>query len=164
MTKATISDQDMKFKPWVTSSRSKWDARFFKLAEHYSTWSKDPSTGCGAVITRGNRQISHGYNGFPAGTSDDPSVYTNRDTKLLRIIHAELNAILHSKQDLSGCTIYVYPLTPCASCMAAIIQSGIIRVVTKEPTAELKERWLLSNTEALHMAKEAKVSVNYIGE
>jgi len=33
-----------------------WDARFLKLAEHVSQWSKDPSTKC-AAVGRINKRI-----------------------------------------------------------------------------------------------------------
>lgn len=154
---------DMQHKPWGTDSRNRWDRRFFGLAQHYAEWSKDPSTQCGAVITLGNRQISQGYNGFPAGTADDPATYADRDIKYQRVLHAELNAIIHAKQDLKGCTIYVFPLIPCSQCMAAIIQAGIIRVVTAKPEGELKERWAASNAAALALAAEAGVSISYVG-
>ena len=44
------------------------------------------------------------------------------------VVHAELNAILNSKHDLKGCSIYV-SLFPCNECAKAIIQSGISRIV-----------------------------------
>lgn len=136
----------------------KWDKRFLEIAEHVSTWSRDPSTKCGSAITRGKFIVSLGFNGFPAGTSDDPEIYADRPRKLRRVAHSELNAILSAKQDLTGCTIYVHPFTPCAQCSVAIIQSGITRVVTKTPSAELVERWGDSITESLAMFAEAGVA------
>jgi len=112
------------------------------MAELISTWSKDPSTQCGAVIVdRRNRVVSVGFNGFPAGVSDRDDHYQNREEKYRRVIHAEKNAILFAKQDLTGCTLYVYPMPPCSQCAAAIIQSGIKQVVTVEQSAEQAERW-----------------------
>jgi len=50
----------------------KWDIRFLDLAKLVSTWSKDPSTKIGAVITdRDNKIVSLGYNGFPKKVADD---------------------------------------------------------------------------------------------
>lgn len=86
---------------------SKWDNRFLNLAEYASYWSKDPSTQCGAVIARGNRVISMGFNGFPKGTDDAPARYQDREQKYLRVVHAEVNAILFSRCDLTGCTSVV---------------------------------------------------------
>ena len=43
----------------------KWDRRFLDRAKLISTWSKDPSTQTGAVITKNRIVISEGYNGLP---------------------------------------------------------------------------------------------------
>lgn len=103
-----------------------WHKRFFDLADLVGSWSKDPSTKVGAVIVRPDRTIaSVGYNGFPRGVED---VYTTRDAKLLRTVHAEANAILAAQEPLRGYTLYVTPLHPCANCAAYIIQSGIKEV------------------------------------
>ena len=152
---------------WHTTELIKWDKRFFSLAKFYSVWGKDVSTKCGAVITRGKDQVSEGYNGFPKGTLDSAEYLENRDIKLLRILHAEMNAILKAGKKgaaLEGCTIYVYPFTPCSNCMAAIIQSGIVRVVTKRPTGTLLIRWKDTNEEAIKMANEAGITVDYFEE
>ncbi|MCP5006875.1 MAG: dCMP deaminase family protein [Planctomycetes bacterium] len=114
---------------------NKWNKRFIEMAYLVASWSKDPSTQCGAVIIdTSNRIISTGYNGFPQGTSDDPALYGNRDEKLRRVIHAEKNAILFAKQDLTNCTLYVVPMPPCSQCAGMIIQSGISRVLTVKQT------------------------------
>jgi deoxycytidylate deaminase len=58
------------------------------------------------------------------------------------VVHAELNALLlsdHSRR--KNGTIYVYPLMPCAGCAAAIIQSGVARVVTVPATLDQQKRW-----------------------
>ena len=103
-----------------------WHKRFFDMADLVGSWSKDPSTKVGAVIVRPDRTIaSVGYNGFPRGVE---AVYTTRDAKLLRTVHAEANAILAAQEPLRGYTLYVTPLHPCANCAAFIIQSGIMQV------------------------------------
>jgi len=76
----------------------RWHKRFLEMAKLISTWSKDPSTQCGAVIIDAKKRvISMGFNGFPSGTSDDPDLYQNREKKYKRVIHAEKNAILFAK-------------------------------------------------------------------
>jgi len=108
----------------------KWDYRFLELAKLISTWSKDPSTQVGAVITDENRHVvSMGYNGFPRGVDDDIRLQT-REQKLKLIVHAEQNALLFANQKLEGCTIYTYPFMPCSTCAGQIIQVGITRVVS----------------------------------
>lgn len=117
---------------------NKWDARFLSLAQFISTWSKDPSTKVGAVIAKGNRIISLGYNGPAQGLVDDSNA--DRTLKLARTVHAEVNAILFAKQDLSDCTLYItHP--PCAGCAALIIQSGIKNILELAAPKEFWERW-----------------------
>lgn len=119
-----------------------WDRRFLSLAEHVSGWSKDPSTKCGCIIADAqHRLVSQGYNGFPAGVGDTSERLEDRDTRLRMTLHAELNALLHARQDLAGCTLYVHPMPPCSQCAAAIIQSGIRRIVATAPTEAQQERW-----------------------
>lgn len=110
-----------------------WDAYFMGLAHLSAMRSKDPSTQVGAVIvSQEHRVVSIGYNGFPNGCGDDDFPWGRDgafgDTKYPYVVHAELNAILNSKHDLRGCSIYV-SLFPCNECAKAIIQSGISRIV-----------------------------------
>ncbi len=110
-----------------------WDDYFMGLAHLSAMRSKDPNTQVGAVIVSNEyRVVSIGYNGFPNGCSDDIFPWDREgefeDTKYPYVVHAELNAILNSKKDLKGCSIYV-SLFPCNECAKAIIQSGISRVV-----------------------------------
>lgn len=116
----------------------KWDERFMRMANLVSSWSKDPSTQVGAVIVDDKKRIvSVGFNGFPRGVGD---AEMSREEKLRRTIHAERNAILFAKQDVSGFTIYVTH-TPCAQCAALLIQAGIKRVVSPAPSVEFAARW-----------------------
>ena len=102
---------------------SKWASRFFQMAELVGSWSKDPSTQVGAVITEGNRVVSLGFNGYPHGVSDRADT-EDRDMKYAKTIHAEENAILFAKRDLADCEIWVTHF-PCPNCAAKIIQTGI---------------------------------------
>jgi len=138
----------------------KWDNRFIEMAFMVSTWSKDPSTKVGAVIVDNkNRVISLGFNGFPRGCSDSPEKYSDREVKYRRVLHAEANALLFAKRDLTGCSIYVVPIPPCPQCAGMIIQSGIKRVVTIHPTKEQNMRWEDKIEEALSMFIEAGVDI-----
>lgn len=118
-----------------------WDSRFLALAASVATWSKDPSTQAGAVIVRVDRTIAGvGYNGFPRGCNDDPALYADRPTKLSRIVHAEMNAII-SAGNVKGCTLYIHPLLTCDRCAVCMIQAGIKRVVYRKATPEQESRW-----------------------
>ena len=119
---------------------NKWDERFMALAHVVSKWSKDPSTKVGAVITKGNRIVSLGFNGLPAGYPDDATVLDDRKVKYALTIHAEVNAITFAKDDLTGATIYCTH-APCSNCAALIVQSGIRRVVATDPGGEFTLRW-----------------------
>ena len=142
--------------------RGKWQARFIKLAEEISTWSKDAGTRVGAVIVRPDRTIcSVGFNGFPRKVKDSQDAIANRDIKLFRTIHAELNAILSAKEPLAGYSLFVWPFQPCAQCAAAIIQAGITEVYCPNNDHLAHERWSDSFKAALQMFDEAEVRLIY---
>jgi dCMP deaminase len=115
---------------------NKWDRRFLDLAKHISTWSKDPSTQVGAVITQGNRIVSVGFNGQSSRMDDKQEWLDNRELKLQTIIHGEINAILFAKEPLDGATLYTYPFMPCSVCASIVSQSGISSVVTLDNVPE----------------------------
>ena len=111
------------------------------MARLVSTWSKDPSTQTGAVITNGKRVVSTGYNGFAMGVNDDPARYADRELKYRIIVHCERNAIIFARQPLDGCTLYTHPFLTCSTCGAMAIQAGIKTVVAPMIPDHLKERW-----------------------
>lgn len=96
--------------------------------------SKDPNTQVGAcIVNKKNRIVGTGYNGLPAGCSDDDFPWNKQgeflETKYPYVCHAELNAILNNiGMDLHGCRIYT-ALFPCNECSKAIIQAGITEVI-----------------------------------
>lgn len=150
--------------PNELARRQKWDFRFLRVAEMVASWSKDPSTKCGAVIVRPDLSIcSVGFNGFPRGCSDDPGIYANRELKYERVVHAELNALLAAKEPVNGYTLYSWPPSigpSCARCSAHIVQAGIGRVVhVRQDTSDLNARWGQSIKIGLDMFSEAGVVV-----
>jgi dCMP deaminase len=143
------------------SERPNIDKWALDLAELVATRSRDPNTKVGAVILRPDKTIvAAGYNGFARNVNDDPEIYLDKPRKLLRVVHAELNAILTSREPLHGCTIYVSPLHPCSQCAAAIIQSGITRVVARTDLTRTNTTWAESFKEATEMFEEANVKVD----
>lgn len=144
----------------------KWDKRFLQVAELVASWSKDPSTKCGAVIVRPDKSIvSTGFNGFPKGCRDDDEIYENRELKYARVVHAEQNAIIQANENLHGYTMYTWPPgagPSCDRCSAHIIQAGIKQVVyVCDEKAEMNSRWAEACRRGLDMYKEAQVSVVY---
>lgn len=136
---------------------NKWDVRMLALANFVAGWSKDPSTRVGAVIADGEyRIVSTGFNGFPRGVQDKVDVA--RETKLMRTIHAEDNAILFARRDLRGMRLFV-SRPPCANCAAKIIQSGIAQVAYEMPDPYFFARWVEQISEAEAMFAEAGVLV-----
>ena len=120
----------MPMSPHYAGPAARWDARFIALARHIAGWSKDPGTQVGAVIVRPDKTLaSAGYNGFPRGVDDQPHLLTNRDEKLKRVVHAEMNAILEAREPVRGYTLYLWPMLPCERCAVHVIQAGITRVV-----------------------------------
>lgn len=138
-----------------------WNRRFLELSDFISEWSKDPSTKVGAVIVDLNRRIvSTGYNGLPIGVVDDKDRLEDREKKYKMILHAEENAIMFSRRDLSGCSLYVSSLPPCSHCASLIIQSGIKDVYVWDSV--VPERWKESLKMTETMFEEAGVRLHRI--
>jgi len=112
----------------------KWDEYFMGIALLSAKRSKDPNTQVGAcIVNERNKIVGIGYNGFPAGCSDDVLPWAREagnvnDTKYPYVVHAEVNAVLNSTKDLHGAKLYV-ALFPCNECAKVIIQSGIREVI-----------------------------------
>jgi len=138
--------------------QQRWDLRYLALAKLVASWSKDPSTKCGAVIVNPHNEIvSIGFNGLPKGVIDSNERLTTRNVKLKMIVHAERNALIFAKQDLHKCTIYTYPMMACSECAAMIIQAGITKHVSMVHT---NKNWTESFTLAHEMFQEAGVNID----
>lgn len=138
-----------------------WDEYFIDIARAASARSKDPSTKCGAVIVRPDKTIAAtGYNGFPRDIEDKPELLSDRDQKLVRIIHAEMNAILTAREPLRGYTLYTWPFLTCDNCAKHVIQAGITRVVAPPPSLRVLERWGHSFSLSRQLYREAGVKVS----
>ena len=123
----------------------KWDLRFLELVKHMSTWSKDESTKVGCAIVGSNKEIlSCGYNGFARGVDDTIPSRSLRPEKYLWTEHAERNAIFNAARIgvcLQGSILYS-TLCPCMDCARAVVQCGIVRVVTVKPNNDrIQEIW-----------------------
>ncbi|TCS39962.1 dCMP deaminase family protein [Reinekea marinisedimentorum] len=139
---------------------SKWAKRFYQMAQLVGSWSKDPSTQVGAVITKSNRIVSLGFNGYPHGISDSAET-DDREMKLLKTLHAEENAILFAKRDLTECEIWVTHF-PCPNCAAKIIQTGINIVHCPEQTEDFLSRWGDKIKVSEEMFRQANVTVHWL--
>jgi dCMP deaminase len=111
--------------------RKSWDEYWMDIAVMVASRSGDPSTKVGAVIVGSdNRIISTGYNHYPAGYPKSREDWS-KPTKYKYVSHAEMSAIIYSKQDLTKSTLYV-TLSPCSTCAKLIASSGIKNVVFLE--------------------------------
>ncbi|MCF0244248.1 MAG: dCMP deaminase family protein [Bacteroidaceae bacterium] len=108
------------------------DGRYLRMARIWAENSYCKRRQVGALVVKGQRIISDGFNGTPSGfenvCEDDNNV-----TKPY-VLHAEANAITklaRSHNNSDGATIYI-TASPCIECAKLIIQSGIKRVVYGE--------------------------------
>src|SRR5262245_58270507 len=113
-----------------------WDRKFMQLAEQVGSWSRDRSRRIGCVVVGPRNEVrSTGYNGFPRGVDDSIEARYERPAKYRWTEHSERNAIYNAARvgvSLEGCRLYV-TLYPCADCARAIIQSGIVSVMSVAP-------------------------------
>jgi dCMP deaminase len=113
---------------------------YFDVAQQTAKLSHAVRLKVGAVIVKDNNIISFGYNGMPAGMTNqcEEEIYDDREgiqvkTKL-EVIHAEANAITKlARQNGNGQgSIMFITHSPCVECAKLIIQSGITDVYWKK--------------------------------
>ncbi len=125
----------------------KWDKRFMELTVEISKWSScyKPNRNVGAIIVKGRRILTTGYNGAPAGVDsckergeclrNNMGIASGERQELCYAIHAEQNAIIQAAKlgvSIDGATIYCTH-QPCAICAKMIVNAGIERVVYLNP-------------------------------
>jgi dCMP deaminase len=143
---------------------SKWDKKYIELADHISTWSKDPSTKIGAVAVSSKGQVlATGYNGFPRGIEDSEERLNDRTLKYKYIVHAEKNVIYNATYNgvsLDGATVYVSGLPCCNQCALGLIQVGVTRVIMRgDPeNPRWKESWEMTK----ELFNEANVEWEFV--
>ncbi|PPE06274.1 deoxycytidylate deaminase [Mesoplasma corruscae] len=143
-----------------------WESFFVSVAKVCAMRSKDPSTQVGAVIVNPLKQIiATGYNGFPRGIDDNEFPWTKsqevewKNTKYPFVVHAELNAIVNARADLSDCSLYI-TLFPCNECAKIIIQAGIKEVFyTGDKNIDSKEAQA-----SIRMLKAANITTKKIND
>ena len=143
---------------------NKWHNRYMDLAREVATWSKDPSTNCGAVYVGEDGQVlSQGYNGFPRNMDDGEELYNDRESKYERVVHAEMNGVFNASRtgvSLKNSTCYVFGLPCCHECAKALIQVGVKRVVMHKSFAN--PRWSDSCDLAKNFFDEAGIEIIYL--
>lgn len=116
----------------MENKRKNWDEYFMDIAQMAAARSTCPRLSVGAVLTRDNKIISTGYNGSPSGAVHCANVgclIDNHHCK--RVIHAEVNAIIHSAGSNKYTVLYVTH-NPCLDCYKVAHQAGVRRIVYGE--------------------------------
>lgn len=136
--KSTLSDFNDKL-----DKEKIWDKRFIELADLISTWSSCIREGrqVGAVIIKGHRVMTTGYNGAPSGVvscrerkeclRDKKHIESGSNLEVCYASHAEQNAIVQAAKlgiSIDDSVLYCTH-KPCSLCTKLIINSGIKRVV-----------------------------------
>jgi len=108
---------------------SNYTEYYKKLVTEIAINSNDPNTKVGCLITdQDNKLLSTGYNSYPENCRDFTwEKNDDLDNKLLYVCHAEMNAIIKSKKDVTNGILYS-TLFPCNECAKIIIQSGLKKV------------------------------------
>ena len=126
--------------------KKKWVDAFMDTAERFAQLSSAKRLQVGAVVVKDNRIISIGYNGTPAGWSNDcedmfiiqeevsPNVFSLEKKIEFRtkdeVIHAEANAIsklARSNDSGLGSDMFISH-APCVHCAKLIYGAGISKV------------------------------------
>lgn len=140
--------------------------KYFDIVDATARLSKDSSTQVGAIILGQSFEVrSLGYNGAPRGCSaDEDERGQQRPEKYFWFSHAELNAITNAARvgtPLAGCALLVtHP--PCMDCARAIVQAGIVDVLTRMPSDEFFERWREHTERTQRLFQECHVSYHML--
>ena len=123
----------------MNNKRIEWSSYFIEITKLVAQRSSCLSRQVGAILVKQKRILATGYNGSPSkienciekgGCLREDSI-SGQNLNTCMAVHAEMNAILQCAKIGVSCedaTLYV-TTKPCASCMKAIIQSGIMKVV-----------------------------------
>lgn len=111
-------------------------ARMLRAAtQHAQTFSGDSTTKVGALLLKNGTLLAAGANTLARGVAPTADRLA-RPAKYAWMVHAELNAIADAARrgvavEGATCAITLYP---CATCAKALVQAGIRRIVTVEPS------------------------------
>ncbi|UYA99042.1 dCMP deaminase [Xanthomonas phage vB_Xar_IVIA-DoCa10] len=147
----------------IKRTQEEWDEFFYGMAVLAASMSKDPDRKVGAVlVTPDRRQVSPGYNGFPPGVPDLPSLLADRDFKLANMVHAEDNCLRQAPFSPEGCTVYVTRF-PCLTCASKLRLAGVHRIVAPKPDLG-HARWGKSWAVSTAILTAAGILITYIAE
>jgi len=129
------------------SNRPSRDFVWIQAAQLFATRStcKKPN---GAVLAKGNKLISQGYNGSPSGRPhciDLGECEIGPDGGCIRTVHAEANVICQAaKMGISTEGSILYSTSsPCYNCAKLLVNSGVREVIYLEEYRDPKGKELL---------------------
>ena len=120
--------------------KKKWIDAFMDTAERFAKLSSAKRLKVGSVVVKDNRIISIGYNGMPAGWTNECEdlIHGEDDTVYLKtkdeVIHAEANAVLKLARDGesgNGASLFCTH-APCIHCAKLIYGAGISKVYYRD--------------------------------
>ena len=115
--------------------KDKFIKYFATIAEETAKLSNAKKLQVGCIIVKDNRILSVGYNGTPAGWSNECEFVIDTGTNIYydtkpEVLHAEANALMKlckSTESSEGATLFVTHY-PCIECAKLIYQAGISKV------------------------------------
>jgi dCMP deaminase len=120
------------------------DRMFMEICDVLSSYSKCLSRQLGAILVRGDRIVSTGYNGPPRGIPHCVGPGCPRQRMGYRsgeglehcpAAHAEVNAISNAASlgvSTLGTTLYLNTIIPCKSCFGQLLNAGISEIVVRK--------------------------------
>ncbi|MCX8022383.1 MAG: cytidine/deoxycytidylate deaminase family protein [Syntrophorhabdaceae bacterium] len=123
----------------MKNSRPEWDSYFMEIAHIVSKRSTCIRRSVGALIVKGKRILSTGYNGAPTGLThcldtgclrSKMNIASGERHELCRGLHAEQNAIIQAAYhgvSIEGADIYTTHM-PCSICAKMIVNAGIKKI------------------------------------
>ncbi len=137
--------------------RPSWDEYFMKLAALVAERSTCLRHNTGAIIVKGKRVLTTGYNGAARGVKDclelgclrnELNIPSGTRHEICRAIHAEQNAIIQGGLhgiNIDGSTMFSTH-TPCMICAKMIVNAGIKEVVSYQDYADEEAKKFLGQS------------------
>lgn len=142
----------------MSQDRISFDDYFLELANLVAKRATCPRKHVGAVAVKDGKVLSTGYNGAPKGFKHCSEVgCLIKNNHCVRVVHAEMNAILFAGKEARGATLYCN-LLPCPLCFKLAIQAGIKEIVYQKDYNKSDLQWLFdeSRIEVRQIGKEEK--------
>ena len=120
---------------YTTNGKRDKHKLYMGVAEAVARFGTCGRASVGAILVKDGRILGTGYNGSPAGQPHCIDVgcllvTVNDSTHCARTIHAEVNAVVNSRSDVRGATLYCTH-EPCHNCMNVLVNAGVSSIIYK---------------------------------